>query len=159
MTSPGPGPPRTQHVPFSGRPGADSDIRPGSAPLDRRERPADMFFRLDRSQLLPGADSILGPLAARASSGHLLVSITGFASPESGSDAYNQALSLARARSVEARMIALGVSAGQIVQVAGDGTAGKTATACYRGGYLDKAVCAQMRRVVILLSPVPGVIN
>ena len=121
--------------------------------------PADMFFRLDRSQLLPGADSILGPLAARASSGHLLVSITGFASPESGSDAYNQALSLARARSVEARMIALGVSAGQIVQVAGDGTAGKTATACYRGGYLDKAVCAQMRRVVILLSPVPGVIN
>lgn len=46
--------------------------------------PADMFFRLNSSQLLPGADSILGPLAAQAVAGHLQVSITGFASPEPG---------------------------------------------------------------------------
>ena len=55
--------------------------------------PADMFFRLNSSQLLPGADSILGPLAAQAVAGHLQVSITGFASPETGSPAYNQTLS------------------------------------------------------------------
>jgi outer membrane protein OmpA-like peptidoglycan-associated protein len=118
--------------------------------------PADMFFRLNSSQLLPGADSILGPLAARAESYHLDVSITGFSSPETGSPAYNQALSLARARSIQARLLALGVSPGQIVQVAGDGTASKTAAACYRSGHLDEAVCAQLRRVVIQLIPVPS---
>lgn len=116
--------------------------------------PADMFFRLNSSTLLPGANSILGPLAARIVAYHLQVTITGFASPETGSPAYNQALSLARARSVQARLIALGVSPDQIVHVAGEGTAGETAAACYRGGHLDEAVCAKLRRVVILLSPV-----
>jgi outer membrane protein OmpA-like peptidoglycan-associated protein len=118
--------------------------------------PADMFFRLNSSQLLPGADSILGPLAARAKAYRLQVSITGFASPETGSLAYNQALSLARAQAIQAGLIALGVAPGQIIQVAGDGTAGKTAAACYRGGHLDEVVCAKLRRVVILLSPVPN---
>jgi outer membrane protein OmpA-like peptidoglycan-associated protein len=117
--------------------------------------PADMFFRLDSSQLLPCADSILSPLVARAVSGHLQVSITGYASPESGSNAYNTALSLARAMSIQARLITLGVSPYQIVQVTGDGTAGKTAFACYRNGQLDETICAEMRRVVILLSPIP----
>jgi len=117
--------------------------------------PADMFFRLDSAQLLPGADSILGPLAAQAISGHLQVSITGYASPEAGSSTYNQALSLARARSIQARLITLGVSPGQIVHVAGDGTAGETAAACYRGGHLDETLCSTFRRVVILLSPAP----
>ena len=118
--------------------------------------PADMLFGLNSSQLMSGADSILRPLAARAISGHLQVSITGFASPESGSSAYNQALSLERARSVEARMITLGVSPGQIIQVTGDGTADKTAAACYRRGHLDEAICANMRHVLILLGPVRG---
>jgi outer membrane protein OmpA-like peptidoglycan-associated protein len=118
--------------------------------------PADMFFRLNSSQLLPGADSILGPLAARAVARHLQVSITGFASPETGSPSYNQQLSLARAKSVQAHLIALGVAAGQIVQVNGVGTAGQAAAACYRGGRLDEAVCAKLRRVLILLSPVPS---
>jgi len=118
--------------------------------------PADMFFRLDSSRLLPGADSILGPLAARAVAHHLQVSIRGFASPETGTPAFNKALSLARARAIRVRLIALGVSPDQIVQVAGEGTAGKTAAACYRGGHLDEAACAKLRRVLILLSPVPG---
>jgi outer membrane protein OmpA-like peptidoglycan-associated protein len=117
--------------------------------------PADMFFRLNSSQLLPGADSILGPLAARAAAHRLQVSITGFASPETGSPAYNQALSLARARSIQTRLLTLGVRPEQIVQVAGDGTAGQTAAACYRGGHLDEAVCARLRRVVIQLNPSP----
>ena len=118
--------------------------------------PADMFFRLNSPQLLPGADSILGPLAARAVAQHLQMKITGFASPETGSPSYNQALSLARAQSIQARLIALGVSPDQIVQVAGDGTAGQTAAACYRGGRLDEAACAKFRRVLILLSPAPN---
>jgi|HubBroStandDraft_5_1064220.scaffolds.fasta_scaffold49840_2 outer membrane protein OmpA-like peptidoglycan-associated protein len=118
--------------------------------------PADLFFRLNSSQLLPGADSILGPLAARAKAYRLQVSITGSASPETGSPAYNQALSLARARSIQAGLIALGVAPDQIIQVAGDSTAGKTAAVCYRDGHLDEVVCAKLRRVVILLSPVPN---
>ncbi len=117
--------------------------------------PADMFFRLNSSRLLPGVDGTLGPLAARAVAYDLQVSIQGFASPETGSPAYNKALSLARALAVRARLIALGVSPDQIVQVEGEGTAGKTAAACYRGGHLDEAVCGKLRRVVILLSPVP----
>ena len=117
--------------------------------------PADIFFRLNSSVLLPGADSFLSPLTARAVAGHLQVSIEGFASPETGSASYNQALSLARARAIRARLISLGVSPAQIVQVSGEGTDGKTAAACYHGGRLDETVCAKLRRVVILFSPVP----
>jgi outer membrane protein OmpA-like peptidoglycan-associated protein len=118
--------------------------------------PADVFFRLNSSELLPGADSVLAPLAAPAVAHHLQVSIEGFASPESGSPAYNLALSLARARSIRAALITLGVAPGEIVQVTGEGTAGMTAAACYRNGHLDETVCAKLRRVVILFSPVPG---
>ena len=118
--------------------------------------PADTFFAFNSARLLPGADSILGPLAARATSRHLKVSITGYASPDGGSNAYNKALSLARAVSIQARLISLGVPASEIVTVTGDGTAGKTASACYRNGHLDETICAQLRRVVILLSPVTG---
>ena len=50
---------------------------------------------------------------------HLQVSILGFASPETGSPAYNQALSLARARAIRVRLITLGVSPDRIVQVRG----------------------------------------
>lgn len=118
--------------------------------------PADLFFRLNSSQLLPGADSILRPLAAHAVTQHLLVWIEGFASPETGTPAYNQALSLARARAVRTELVALGVPPGQIVRVTGEGTDGKTAAACYRGGQLDEAICAKLRRVDILFSPVAG---
>jgi outer membrane protein OmpA-like peptidoglycan-associated protein len=118
--------------------------------------PADMFFRLNSSRLLLGADSILGPLAARAVAYHLQVKIIGYASPETGSSAYNEALSLARAQAIQGRLIALGVSPDQIVQVAGEGTAGQPAAACYRGGHLDEVACGKLRRVVILLSPIPS---
>ena len=60
------------------------------------------------------------------------------------------------ARTIQAALIALGVAPGQIVQVAGEGDGGLTAAACYPGGHLDEAVCAKLRRVVVLLSPVPG---
>ena len=44
----------------------------------------------------------------------------------------------------------------QIVQVAGEGAAGKTAAACYRSGHINETACAKLRRVVILLSPAYG---
>lgn len=116
--------------------------------------PTDILFQFNSSRLLPGADRILGPLAARATSAHLKLTITGYASPDGGTYAYNLALSLARALSIRTRLVSgLGVAASQIVKVTGDGTAGETAAACYRDGRLDETVCAQFRRVVILLSP------
>lgn len=115
--------------------------------------PADQFFAFNSARLLPGADSILGPLAAQARSRDLLVSITGYASPDGGSDAYNRALSQVRAEAVQTRLIALGVNADQIVQVRGLGTDGKPRSACYTDGRLNEAICARLRRVVILLSP------
>lgn len=114
--------------------------------------PAEEFFAFNSARLLPGADAILGPLAARARAGHLLVSITGYASPDGGTAAYNNALSLARAQAVETRLLTLGIASGQITQVTGLGTAGATLRACYRGGQFDEAACAALRRVVILLT-------
>ena len=79
--------------------------------------PNDELFAFNSASLLPGADRVLGPLTAKAATGHLLVSITGFASPDGGSSAYNTALSLARARSVDRRMQAMGLPTSQIVSV------------------------------------------
>jgi outer membrane protein OmpA-like peptidoglycan-associated protein len=116
--------------------------------------PADEFFSFGSARLLPSADAILEPLATRAIDTHALISITGYASPDGGSDAFNKTLSTTRAQSVRTRLISLGVPPAQIVQAVGLGTAGKTPSACYRGGVLDESICAQLRRVVILLSPV-----
>jgi outer membrane protein OmpA-like peptidoglycan-associated protein len=117
--------------------------------------PDDLLFTIGSARLLPGADSILRPLAARAVLLHLLISISGFASPD-GSASYNVTLSRARALSVAARFRALGVPARQIIRVHGAGTAGKTLNACFRNGQFDETICAQMRRVLILLSNPPA---
>ncbi len=114
--------------------------------------PGDELFAFNSVALLPGADGILGPLAGQARSGHLLVTITGYASPDGGSAAYNVALSRARALAVRARLVALGLPPRQITRVAGLGTDGKTLQACDVAGQFDEAVCAQLRRVVVLLS-------
>jgi hypothetical protein len=115
--------------------------------------PADAFFAFNSARLLPGADSILGPIAARARDGHLEVTIVGYASPDGGSGHYNLTLSAGRARAVRARLIELGVPAGLIVQAVGLGTGGKTRLDCYRHGHLDEAICARLRRVLITLRP------
>jgi outer membrane protein OmpA-like peptidoglycan-associated protein len=112
--------------------------------------PTEEFFAFASWQLLPGADAILSPIAARARAGHLMVSITGYASPDGGTPAYNETLSQRRAKAVQARLLALGVPPGQITRVTGAGTAGTT---CYRAGQLDETACAALRRVVILLTP------
>lgn len=117
--------------------------------------PADAFFAFNSARLLLGADTILGPIAARARDGHLEVTIVGYASPDGGSGSYNLTLSADRAKAVRARLIALGVPAGRIAQAVGLGTAGKTRLDCYRHGHLDEAVCAHLRRVLITLRSVP----
>jgi outer membrane protein OmpA-like peptidoglycan-associated protein len=118
--------------------------------------PADAFFSFNSARLLPGADAVLTPLAAEARGQHLQVTIVGYASPDGGTDAYNLALSAARARAVKTRLIALGVPTGLIVKAIGLGTAGQPRSACYYQGQLDEALCEQLRRVVITLYPTPA---
>ncbi|MFY9930651.1 MAG: OmpA family protein [Streptosporangiaceae bacterium] len=115
--------------------------------------PADELFAFGSAALLPGADSVLQPAVNQASSGQRLVSITGYASPDGGSAAYNLALSRARAQAVRARLIALGLPARQITQVTGLGLDGKTQQACIVAGRFSEAACAALRKVVITLSP------
>jgi outer membrane protein OmpA-like peptidoglycan-associated protein len=121
--------------------------------------PGDELFAFGSATLLPGADGILAPLAAKARSGHLLVTVTGYASPDGGSAAYNLALSRARALAVRARLVALGLPSGQITRVTGLGTDGKTTQACDVAGQFDEAVCAQLRRVVVLLAHSPAAVS
>jgi outer membrane protein OmpA-like peptidoglycan-associated protein len=115
--------------------------------------PTDELFAFNSSSLLADADGILQPLAGRARDQHQLVSITGYASPDGGTAAYNLALSRERARAVRNRLIALGLPPSQITQVTGLGTAGQSPRTCDRDGQLDEAICAGLRRVVILLIP------
>ena len=112
--------------------------------------PADLLFAFNSATLLPGANGYLAPIAARASGGNYSVSITGQASPDGGTASYNLRLSALRAQAVQRRLITLGLAAHQIAQVKGIGTAGQS---CVANGTLDETKCAQLRRVVITLSP------
>ena len=115
--------------------------------------PTTLLFPFDSSTLVPSADSILKPLAQQALTRHLAVSITGYTSPDGGNNAYNLTLSARRADAVRDRLIALGLPAKQITQVTGAGTGGKDPNACMVHGHVDEAKCAQLRRVVVVLSP------
>jgi outer membrane protein OmpA-like peptidoglycan-associated protein len=115
--------------------------------------PNDELFGFNSAALLPGADTVLGPLASKARADGQPISITGYASPDGGSAAYNKSLAERRALAVRTRLIALGVPASQISSVKGLGTDGVSPQACEVNGQLDEATCAQYRRVVILLSP------
>ena len=112
--------------------------------------PADLLFAFSSATLLPGANSYLAPVATRAGAGRFSVAITGQASPDGGSASYNLRLSELRAEAVQRRLITLGLPARQITHVNGIGTAGQS---CTVNGTLDEAKCAQLRRVVITLSP------
>jgi outer membrane protein OmpA-like peptidoglycan-associated protein len=74
-----------------------------------------VFFDFDRSDLTPDARSIIATAAADAlAGGSPRLDVTGHAD-RSGSDAYNQALSIRRATSVQNELIANGVPADIIV--------------------------------------------
>jgi outer membrane protein OmpA-like peptidoglycan-associated protein len=117
--------------------------------------PDPLLFQFNSAALLPNANSILQPLATQAQDEHLQMTITGYASPDGGTAAYNKALSTRRASAVRNRLIALGLSAGQITKVYGAGTAGQQPSTCLVAGQLNEAICAQLRRVVVVSSPVP----
>jgi hypothetical protein len=63
---------------------------------------------LNSATLLSSADSIVQPIADQ----DLQLSITGHASPDGGTRAYNEALSIRRAMAVRNRLLALGLPAG-----------------------------------------------
>jgi outer membrane protein OmpA-like peptidoglycan-associated protein len=115
--------------------------------------PDALLFAFDSATLLPAADSILQPLVKRARRQHLLVAITGQASPDGGTAAYNIALSQRRARAVRDRLTALGLPATWITRVTGVGTAGHGPGSCLVQGHLDETICAQLRQVVIKMTP------
>ena len=112
-----------------------------------------LLFQFNSSALVSTADSTLQPIVLRARSQHLLISIVGYASPDGGTNAYNKVLSDRRANAVRNRLIALGIPATRIIQVTGVGTVGQRPDVCLVGGQLDEATCAQLRRVVVILSP------
>jgi outer membrane protein OmpA-like peptidoglycan-associated protein len=116
---------------------------------ERTVLPADLLFALNSAALVAGADSYLAPIAARHQAGKFQVSIIGQASPDGGTASYNLTLSLARARVVQARLIALGVPADKIIRVSGIGTDHQS---CTVHGTLDEAKCAQLRRVVVTFT-------
>ena len=111
--------------------------------------PADLLFRFGSSVLVPSADSYLRPIADQEIRGHDVVSITGQASPDGGTTAYNDRLSVLRARAVRDRLVALGVPPARIAHVRGVGTNHQT---CTVHGTLDESRCARLRRVVIILA-------
>jgi outer membrane protein OmpA-like peptidoglycan-associated protein len=115
--------------------------------------PDALLFAFDSATLIPTADSILRPLVKRARQQHLLVSITGHASPDGGTAAYNIALSKRRARAVRKRLVALGLPAAWVAKVTGVGTAGHGPGSCLVDGQIDETICAQLRQVVIVMSP------
>jgi outer membrane protein OmpA-like peptidoglycan-associated protein len=151
MTRPDPPSRSTIPVPVVAMPAVRSVAGPGGTTTT--SVPDPLLFQFGSSALLPTADSILGPLVARARNHDLRVSITGYASPDGGTTAYNIALSERRAEAVSLRLRALGLPAAQITTVTGAGTAGKSLSACLVNGQVDEAVCAQLRRVVITMSP------
>jgi outer membrane protein OmpA-like peptidoglycan-associated protein/DNA-binding XRE family transcriptional regulator len=118
--------------------------------------PNTLLFTSNSATLIPGADSALQLIAQEAQAQGDLVAITGYASPDSGTPAYNLALSTRRADAVRDRLIALGLSPGQITRVTGAGAAGYSRSACLVHGKFDEARCALLRHVVITLTPPKG---
>jgi outer membrane protein OmpA-like peptidoglycan-associated protein len=149
VTRPDPPSHSTRPVPVVGFPRVTSFHGPhGQASTNL---PADEFFAYGSARLLPGASTVLAPIAARARDKHLTVSITGYASPDGGTAAYNLALSAARVHAVQARLIALGLPGRLISKAVGLGLDGRARSACVRHGRVDEAVCSRLRRVVITL--------
>lgn len=122
----------------------------------RTSLPNALLFTSGSAQLLPSVNGILQPIVQRARIHNERITITGYASPDGGTPAYNRTLSEQRAQAVRNRLIALGLPADRITRVTGAGTGGMTRSACLVDGQLVEAICAKFRRVVITLSPDRG---
>lgn len=109
-------------------------------------------FNLNSPNLDPAtADPVLQPLVNRAMRYHFKVSVVATASPEPYVG--NQELSNERAANTADRMETLGLPAGQVVQVQGLGTAGRTLSACMVDGFLSEDTCSLFRVVTITEGP------
>lgn len=84
--------------------------------------PASLLFAIDSAALAQGSDDALRRLVDAARSTHGTVSVVGHTDAVTGSPAYNDALSLARAEAVAIRLRALGLPGRQITRVAGVGS-------------------------------------
>ena len=115
--------------------------------------PADELFAFNSASLLAGADGVLSPLASRARAQHRAGHHHRLRLAGRWVGRLQPGLSKDRARAVRNRLVALGLPLSQISQVTGLGTAGQPPRACDLHGQLDEAICAGLRRVVILLIP------
>ena len=118
--------------------------------------PADALFAFGSAALDPSAQQVLQPLATDARNKHLRIDVTGYASPDGGTADYNRALSQRRAVAVQDLLVQLGVPAGQFDAVTGVGVDEYRPDACTSHGQLDRAKCAQLRRVVVVTRPSPS---
>jgi outer membrane protein OmpA-like peptidoglycan-associated protein len=117
--------------------------------------PADMLFAYDSAQLDQTARDVLMPLAGRIRADRLRVTVTGYASPDGGTPAYNRELSLRRSHAVAEAIAGLGAPREQFDAVTGVGTDADPSDAGRTNGQLDPAKCAQLRRVVVTTHPSP----
>ena len=154
MTRPDPPSRSTTPVPVVPVPAVQSVAGPGGTTTTIVPDP--LLFQFGSSALLPTADSILEPVVTQARNHDLRVSITGYASPDGGTTAYNIALSERRAEAVSRRLRALGLPAAQIIRSPAPAPPVSPWPRASSTGQLDEAVCAQLRRVVITMSPAPA---
>lgn len=115
--------------------------------------PYSLLFAFGSAALLSGADDTLQPIAQKATSQDMRVSITGYGSPDGGTASYNRRLSSRRASAVLRRLLRLGLPGFLVTSVRGLGLAGHSRRDCLSDGHLDEAVCALLRNVTIVLSP------
>jgi outer membrane protein OmpA-like peptidoglycan-associated protein len=115
--------------------------------------PADTLFTFDSATPDPTARETLAPLAREIAARRLRVTVTGYASPDGGTPDYNRRLSLRRAESVVALLVALGVPRDHIDPPTGLGTDADPPDAGLTDGRIDPAKCAHLRRVVVVTRP------
>ncbi|MEQ1888480.1 MAG: OmpA family protein [Alphaproteobacteria bacterium] len=97
-------------APAAPAPAPAAEVEPAALP-----RNFVVFFDFDRSDISNEADTILNDAAAYAkANGSVRIAASGHAD-RSGSDEYNQALSMRRAAAVKERLLALGVLESEIV--------------------------------------------
>lgn len=122
---------------------------PGAAILVGTE----LLFTPKSAAIPPISVDYLRLIAAALRSEHLAVTLAGYAA-DGGTPAYNRALSWRRAIAVRDQLIALGVPSGQITKVIGGGSADHPS--CRTKDQLGTRACADLRRVVITVSPEKG---